>query len=188
MKFPPLLALSLGLSAGAAQAVSCQNNIPASNPDNIYTVDTVDGDRTVTDTRTGLMWKQCLEGQNWVGNTCTGPGTNMNWADALSTAEEASFAGHSDWRLPNLKELRSLVEECKTDPSINDAVFPGTPSSDVWSGSPNAYYSYLAWLVYFNVGSAYYDDRSNGSHGSHGSDNRTGSGAGCGAGRSKTPE
>ncbi|WOO31813.1 IPTL-CTERM sorting domain-containing protein [Diaphorobacter limosus] len=151
MKFPPLLALSLGLSAGAAQAVTCQDNIPASNPDSAYTVH---GDQTVTDPRTGLMWKQCLEGQSWSGSACTGTVTPMNWVTALSTAEAASFAGHSDWRLPNLKELRSLVEECRTVPSINDTVFPGTPSSDVWSGSPNANGSNSAWYVDFNDGYA----------------------------------
>ena len=65
----PALAAALGVASGAAQAVTCLNGIPASNPDNIYTVH---GDGTVTDTRTGLMWKQCLEGQTWSGSACAG--------------------------------------------------------------------------------------------------------------------
>lgn len=157
-----LLGAALCLLPAWAQAVTCQNNIPPSNPDSIYTNH---GNGTVTDTRTGLMWKQCVEGLSGA-NCSTGSATPMTWAAALGAAATnnaansgAGFANHTDWRLPNLKELRSLVEECKTNPSINDTVFPGTPASDVWSGSPSAYDSYYAWNVYFNSGVAYYDYR-----------------------------
>ena len=34
----------------------------------------------------------------------------MNWEDALSYAENLELAGYSDWRLPNAKELQSIVE------------------------------------------------------------------------------
>ena len=79
----------------------------------------------------------------------------MDWATALSTAEAASFAGQSDWRLPNVKELHSLVEECRVSPSINDTVFPGAPSSsNVWSGSPYAGSTNSAWRVTFALGIA----------------------------------
>jgi uncharacterized repeat protein (TIGR02543 family) len=144
------------LASAGAQAVTCQNNIPPSNPDSIYTNN---NDGTVTDTRTGLMWKQCVEGLS--GTDCaTGSATSFNWAAALTHAESHEFAGHDDWRLPNIKELRSLVEECRTGPAINDTVFPATPSSNVWSGSPYAYNSNYAWHVNFNYGYAYYLSRS----------------------------
>ena len=59
----PTLAAALWLAAGAAQAVTCPSGIAASNPDSVYSVDTSHPDgTTVTDTRTGLMWKRCLEG------------------------------------------------------------------------------------------------------------------------------
>ena len=151
------LAAALCLAGMAAQAEDCQNNIPATNPDNIYTVH---GDGTVTDTRTGLMWKQCLEGHG--ANNCTADGgtASFTWANALAHAESHTFAGYSDWRLPNQKELRSLVEECRRSPAINDAIFGlNTPSSVVWSGSPLAGNPYLAWYVDFNVGYANFDLR-----------------------------
>jgi len=85
---------------------------------------TDNGNGTVTHTKTGLMWKRCAEGQTWDGSTCTGNGTGMNWSDALTTAEGATFAGHSDWRLPNVKELYSIVETCGGGPAINQTVFP----------------------------------------------------------------
>ena len=158
----PALAAALWLAAGAAHAVTCENNIPPSNPDSVYRVDTthLDG-TTVTDTRTGLMWKQCLEGYGGTncGTTVSDSQNRFTWANALAHAEGHTFAGHSDWRLPNLKELRSLVEECRIQPAINDAVFPNTPPSVVWSGSPLAGNPSGAWYVGFNGGSASYSNR-----------------------------
>jgi hypothetical protein len=138
--------------ASTAQAVTCENNLPASNPDAVYTDN---GDGTVTDTRTGLMWKQCVEGRSRA-NCDTGSSITYTWAEALVHAEAVTFAGYSDWRLPNIKELRSLVEECRTLPAINDTLFPNERNSFVWSGSPDAYDSSGAWFVYFADGGAYY--------------------------------
>lgn len=148
-----------------AQAVTCQNGIPASNPDSIYTVH---GDGTVTDTRTGLMWKQCREGYD--GASCTADASTIlfKWGAALTHAEGHIFAGHSDWRLPNQKELESLLEECRTSPAINDGIFPNEPTSSslgllVWSGSP-VVGSSNAWSLDFNNGDIYGVGRDYGSH------------------------
>lgn len=148
---------ALVISSGAP-AVTCVNGIPASNPDAIYTVH---GDGTATDTRTRLMWKVCSEGQTWSAGACTGTAVVKTWAAALADAEALVFAGHGDWRVPNLKELLSLVEHCTTNPSINASVFPSTPGGYFWSGSPNASYSSYAWLVNFYSGYAGNDNRSN---------------------------
>ena len=139
-----------------AQAVTCTDaTIPPSNPDSIYTDH---GNGTVTDTRTGLMWKKCAEGQTWNGSTCTGSATVINWINALTLAKNSNFAGQTDWRLPNLKELRSLVEECRIGPTINDTIFPNTPTSEPYGGflssSPDVLDSNNAWYVYFNYGYA----------------------------------
>jgi hypothetical protein len=140
---------SLAALAGVANAVTCVDYLPASNPDVVY----VDhGDGTVTDTRTGLMWKQCAEGLSGVG---CGMGTLMTftWSGALSHAVSSSFAGYTNWRLPNVKELSSLVEDCRFQPAINDSLFPNTPSSSFWSGSPDAAYWNYGWVVDFYFGS-----------------------------------
>ena len=135
----PLAALAVfgGLSGTPAYAVTCTGGLQPTNPDSIYTVH---GDGTVTDTRTGLMWKTCLEGQS--GSDCDqGNATAMDWAAALAAAQTANaspgFAGHTNWRLPNIKELQSLTEYCRSSPALNDSIFKNVPSTAwAWSGTP----------------------------------------------------
>ena len=129
---------------------------------------------TVVDKTTGLMWKKCSEGQN--GNNCTGTAKEYKWQAALDHAKTVNFAGHSDWRLPTIKELHSLVfcsngkvrkfkdndrdtDGCYSEakgnyesPTINQISFPNTPADIFWSSSPHSSYSYDAWIVFFNDG------------------------------------
>jgi len=108
------------------------------------------------DNVTGLMWKRCSEGQSWSGTTCTGAAATYIWQGALQQAETlnngSGFAGYTNWRVPNLKELNSIVEEqCRT-PIINAALFPTTTSNIYWSASPEAGTTDSAWGVKFSNG------------------------------------
>jgi len=140
-------ALLLALATAPAAAVTCQNNLPASNPDSSYRIS---GDGVLTHVPTGLIWKRCAEGQTWTGTTCTGSVDGYDWATALAVAEASTFAGRTDWRLPNIKELRSLVEECRSAPPINDTLFPNTPVFSFWSSTPRMHQPGTGWLVFFN--------------------------------------
>ena len=117
------------------------------------------GDGTVTDTRTGLMWKQCLEGQS--GADCEGSAGQFNWDDAMKipqTVNQRGFAGYHDWRLPTIKELESLVMRGRIRPSIYTEMFPNIPTSYdsyAWSCSPNTIDTSYAWGVYFEYGCSY---------------------------------
>ncbi len=133
-------------------------SIPASTPDS-QLIDNNDG--TVTDSKTGLMWKKCLEGPLDAGD-CSGTDTTFTWQQALQqpgVVNTSGFAGYTDWRLPNIKELRSIVEEQCSSPAINATFFPNTPSSSVWSGSPFAFNSAYAWSVNFAGGNSRAYDR-----------------------------
>ena len=107
-------------------------------PDNRYNQH---GDGTVTDTKTALMWKQCPEGQN--GSSCSfhsGVADVYTWEEALKRAEalnKSGFAGYNDWRVPNIKELASLVALDRFSPSINSSVFPKTEKDDFWTSTPS---------------------------------------------------
>ncbi len=59
-----------------------------------------------------------------------------NWEEAITYCEDLVFASHSDWRLPNIKELRSIVDYDKNFPAIDGTYFPNT--NPVWDGT----YSY----------------------------------------------
>ncbi|MEI6745588.1 MAG: DUF1566 domain-containing protein [Methylococcaceae bacterium] len=139
-------------------AQTCQTaSIPATTPTNRFTVN---NNGTVSDTKTGLMWKKCSEGQS--GTDCSGgSATTYTWQLALQQAQTINngggFAGYSDWRVPNVKELVSITEKQCTEPAINLTVFPNTPSNWFWSSSPTASHSDGAWYVTTTDGySSYY--------------------------------
>jgi hypothetical protein len=154
---PSVVLLStLGFNSSlVAQTCRTESEIPSSTPTAYFTDH---GDGTVTHAATGLMWMKCPLGQE--GADCsTGSASTFSWKSALDTAAASGFAGHSDWRLPDVNELRSIVEERCYQPAINTAVFPVTPSSYFWSSSPHASNSNYAWLVYFGYGNSYGDYR-----------------------------
>ncbi|MBK8639208.1 MAG: DUF1566 domain-containing protein [Chromatiaceae bacterium] len=152
------LCLALGATGAAAVQTCKYDSIPATAPGSRFTDN---GDGTVTDKATGLQWKRCSEGQTWSGGTCTGYYTIHIWQGALQLAEGASYAGKSDWRLPNIRELASIVEHACYDPAVDLAVFPNTPSSYFWSSSPYVAYPELAWLVDFVGGGVSYNYKIN---------------------------
>jgi hypothetical protein len=83
------------------------------------------GDGTITDTATGLMWSK------------DDSGVGMDWEDALAWVQqknEGNYLGYSDWRLPNAKELESIVD-CTRSPQTTssaaiDPVFKTTSIID----------------------------------------------------------
>jgi len=145
--------LTLLAMSYAVQAQTCNpESIPASTP-NSQLQD--NGDGTITDLKTGLIWKQCLEGQS--GSDCASGGVEtFTWQQALQRAQTVNssggFAGFSDWRVPTIKELSSLVEHQCVDPAINLTRFPNASNHWLWSSSAVAGSSNYAWDVFFGNG------------------------------------
>ncbi|PQJ95390.1 DUF1566 domain-containing protein [Chromatium okenii] len=108
------------------------------------------GDGTVLDTQTGLQWMRCALGQTWDGKTCVGKARKFDWSDANKATIENRYLGYSDWRLPTIDELKTLVIK-EQKPTIDQQAFPNTPSSWFWSGSPSDVSNYV-WYVYFYNG------------------------------------
>ena len=85
----------------------------------------INPDKTVTDIHTGLMWQREKSA------------TQKSWAESLYDCENHFEAGFSDWRLPSIIELQSIVEnEVPYSPTINTVVFPDTPNERFWSSTP----------------------------------------------------
>ncbi len=148
----------LGMAPAMAQI--CRDDIKATAPDSRFTDN---GNGTVTDLATGLIWKQCAEGLSGAG-CVTGSPAGFTWPQALQQAADTDFAGSSLWRLPNKNELASLIERRCFNLAINMRFFPNTPVGDnngMWSSSPSPYSAYIAWTVNFYdgfVGFGYKDD------------------------------
>lgn len=125
---------------------------------------TDNGDGTITDTSTGLVWDKCSRGQVWDNTTppgtCTGTASTHDWAAALAQATAANAASHrgqADWRLPNRTELESLVQIDAASPAIDGTYFPGTPSSWYWTSTTYAPNPAGACFVVFSNGYSYAD-------------------------------
>ena len=103
------------------------------------------GDGTVTDNLTGLMWQQCTRGQIWkegIGSmkpSCEGEAEYYSWPKALSEAVIANSdpsSRYHDWRIPNITELESLVViKGDTAPAIDVNDFPNTPDYYYWTST-----------------------------------------------------
>lgn len=99
--------------------------------------DNLDG--TISDLTTGLMWTQS-------------EAPLMTWKEALEYCEKLSAAGQSDWRLPNIRELQSLVDDSRREPSIDKTYFPGCRLSMYWSSTTYVRAPRFAWYVRFDDG------------------------------------
>lgn len=155
---------------------------PVESATTIPNTDFIDnGDGTVTHKTTGLIWMRCSIGKEWNGSTCLSRRSiQYGWQEALDFAHKFSYAGYSDWRVPTIKELNTLVYcsngytrkykqdgyfsdgGCRgdyKDPTIVQAAFPDTPSLAFWSSSPSADDSYIAWAVDFHFGFDYRDNK-----------------------------
>lgn len=124
-------------------------------PDSVTAFDAFrkNGDGTVMD-KNNRQWMRCSLGQTWDGETCRGEALRFSREDAITEAEEMSFAGQSDWRLPTANELKTLVY-CSTErqmalsddnsggscmgsykrPTIDEKVFPGNPPEWFWTST-----------------------------------------------------
>ncbi len=120
-------------------------------------------DGTVTHNKTGLMWQICSQGQLWSSGSCSGVAAFYTWQQALQITSTINVAGgyanYTDWRLPDIKELSSIVELQCNNPYINTDVFPSTKSTDYWSATPYIGYDDSAWVVRFGNGFDSYDFR-----------------------------
>ncbi|ELA09564.1 putative Fimh-like protein [Moraxella macacae 0408225] len=140
-------ALILAITATTSYAAqTCSSNISATTPSSRFEL--LNGGNEVKDKQTGLIWQRCSVGQTWDGKSCTGEAKKYTWQQALKATKEIG----NHYRLPNIKELKTILEhQCQT-PAINTSIFDNTASSYYWSSSPRANRHKNAWSVDFDKG------------------------------------
>jgi hypothetical protein len=104
---------------------------------------TDNGNGTVIDNVTGLMWQKA-----------SSPGQYVH-TQAVAYCPTLTLGGRTDWRLPSQIELLSIVDYGVGDPSINSTYFPSTPGSGFWSSTVVTGVSTTAWSVSFGDGLTY---------------------------------
>ncbi len=140
-----------------AQQLCVDQGVQASSPTTQFVLD----DLVATDSKTGLMWQRCFAGAS--GSDCSaGELQRMSWAAAHQYVEQVNaqgVAGFNDWRLPNVRELSSIVELRCVEPALNVAIFPNAPSERTWSASPYQFYPHYSWFVDFQFFDVTYQER-----------------------------
>lgn len=106
----------------------------------------VDNGTTVRDTTTGLDWEKAAST------------AGMSWQDVLAYCQSRSTGGHTDWRTPNVMELRTLVDYARVSPAIDETLFPDSQQA-FWTGSTTAGNPDLAWLVDGDTGISANNDK-----------------------------
>ncbi len=105
-----------------------------------YNIDGTTEEPIVTDHVTGLQWQQ---------NTTVG---SVDWKDALAYCEALSYGGSDNWRLPDVTELISIVDETRAEaPAINPVYFPGfDDEGGHWTSTTSRKNGTSAYVVYFD--------------------------------------
>ncbi len=96
---------------------------------------------TYTDTKNGLMWQDNPAAMNLKGD----------WDEAMAYCKSLELGGFSDWRLPGVQELYTLVDINRDDPAITTSI-KYSIGEDYWSSSVCVSDLSDAWLVYFEDG------------------------------------
>lgn len=154
------IGLAMLCATGAAHSACSDTSIASNTPDVRYTVN---DDGTVTDKLTHLIWMTCVIGLS--GEDCkSGAEITFNWKSALQNQvlmnADGGFAGHIDWRLPNRKELASLIDNQCVSPAINETIFPNqSPSVSLWTATPDPNDDARSWSVNFRYGDIKRDRR-----------------------------
>jgi uncharacterized protein DUF1566 len=78
----------------------------------------------------------------------------MTWLDALDNCETLDLGNHGDWRLPTLKELQTLVDDRRLQPSIDIVAFPDCPAEWFWSSTPIQFPPSESWATSYTDGYA----------------------------------
>ena len=90
--------------------------------------------------------KDNLSKLEWQDDTV---GLSITWQEAVTKCETLVLNGYSDWRVPNINELRTIIDRSTSAPAVN-SIFANTKSGTYWSSTTyNDSFLTEAWIVSF---------------------------------------
>ncbi len=100
----------------------------------------------ISDSATNLEWQDDYSDNNNSVKETT-------WQSAIDYCEALNLNNKSDWRLPNINELSSLLDDTKYNPAINDIFQNNNNSSNYWSSTNSSFHNGTnAWIIYLHTG------------------------------------
>ena len=133
------------ISAGGTKHFNVRAVRDVNTPQTIAARFTDNGDGTITDHITDLVWQKMAYSDS------------VTWEQALAYADTLYLAGHTDWRLPNIKELQSLTNPKLINPSVSTSVFPSIHTNKYWSSTSLPNHTTWAWYLDTQFGITTYD-------------------------------
>ena len=130
-----LLVFMIGISPQLAAQLCSKNDTPETISPSNYKRNDIGELLDLRVNNNNLTWRRCLYGQQWdnASQSCTGNPVKLNWQNALLTAKS------NGWRLPNTKELMSIIDRQCFSPPLHPVLFPEAPASltsGLWTSTP----------------------------------------------------
>ena len=107
-----------------------------------------------------LEWMRCSVGQHWENESCVGEVLMLSVPEVKEVVQRISNLEGGRWRLPTVKELKTIVEKVENrpddfEPNIDQETFPNTFAGPYWSSDQSFYSKQYQWSVNFFTGQSY---------------------------------
>lgn len=139
------------LLTGCSNVNNSVQNSPVQNNDIQNNLNIKNEEKTTTyiDSATGLMWQQDNDAKT----------IKKDWDSAKAYCENLTLGGFNDWRLPNIYELNTLLDNTKSlSPRVIDGI-ENKNNNNYWSSTAHDVFMHGAWVVYFFYGSNEWDNK-----------------------------
>ncbi len=125
------------------------------NVEQTYSRNFIDKGYYVIDLKNRVEWLKCSVGQVWENDDCIGDPVKLTLNDAKDLTDQVGIELGGEWRLPDKKELMSLICKNCEKVKIDESVFPDTPAEIFWTSQRNWWSPKFFWSVNFFTGYTY---------------------------------
>ncbi len=125
------------------------------NFNNVWANNFISRGHYVIDLSQKLEWMTCPVGMNWNTESCVGKPIKVKFEQIKTIINQANQQLKGIWRLPNRKELESIICKSCDKVKINSKIFPNTPAESFWTNEKNSWQPQFMWTVNFFTGNTF---------------------------------